>query len=358
MKIQDALDGRVNNFTLMRLLAALGVLFFHCFALSIGPNVADAYHPIFKDFVLAVGRFAVDMFFVISGFLVTASYVNKADLMAFIEARILRVFPALIVVNLFCILVVGALATSEPLIYYLTSSETISFFKQNVFLLGGIQLNLPGVFTSNPYPIHVNGSLWTLPIELMMYFWVALLGVCSVLQSVRVSNLFCILIALLYAQAPEGQFFIVNEVHHARVAFLFLLGGFFYINRKIIPLSFSCLAGLGGGVYLAAQFEYYFVLQSVFFTYLVLICAFHPLLRLPTLDRWGDISYGVYIYAFPVQQLIAHFLSGIMPMQMLALALPTTCMLAIMSWYFIEQPALKMKGRVSYTWFYKRAGNE
>jgi peptidoglycan/LPS O-acetylase OafA/YrhL len=78
---------------------------------------------------------------------------------------------------------------------------------------------------------------------------------------------------------------------------------------------------------------------------LVLLIAIHPKLNLPSLDRWGDISFGIYIYAFPVQQTLAHTMSPISPFRMFILSTAITMCLAIISWKLVEQPALKLKGK-------------
>lgn len=349
MTIQDVLNDRSNNFTLMRLLAAIAVLYFHCYPLAGGPNMADSYSPFMRALTLQIGQSSVDMFFVISGFLITASYLQRTNILTFLEARILRIFPALIVANLFCMLIIGAAVTTESLSTYLTSPATWSFFKLNIFLIDGIQLGLPGVFSTNPLPLHVNGSLWTLSIEVGLYFWVALLGSCAILQSPAAFNVFFLSLSLMYAQATQTSFFIVHIDYQVRVAFYFLLGSFLYINRSTIPLSFSWLICVGLFTYFAQERSIYPYLTSIAFAYGVILCGLHPLLRLRSLDTWGDISYGVYIYAFPIQQLTAYLIPGISPMGMLAVALPITCLVGIMSWRLVESPALGLKGKLSAT---------
>lgn len=348
IKIEDALNERSNNFTLMRLLAALGVLFFHCYPLALGKDAELLYPHLFSYLMGCVGKFSVDMFFVVSGFLVTASYLQRANLLQFVEARVLRLFPGLIVSNLFCILVVGLAVTQDSIMQYFSSPDVFSFFQRNVLLLRAVQLDLPGVFTHNPYPTHVNGSLWTLVVELRMYFWVAVLGACAVLRNAKIFNAFFILILLLYAQADKEQFFIVHETHYVRVALQFLLGSFLYINRQFIPLNMGIWLVLAALAFLTRGDVLFPFARSCCFAYAVILVALHPGFRLPAIDRWGDISYGVYIYAFPLQQWVAYTFPGITPMGMLAVVLPITVLLAIVSWRFIEQPALRLKGKINY----------
>lgn len=342
----DVLDGRANNFTLMRLLAGIGVLYFHDYPLSGGEKIASAYLPEYQNLILMLGRYSVDMFFVISGFLVTGSYLNRGNLYAFLEARILRLYPGLIVANLLSVFVIGALATNLPLSAYFMEKETYSFLLKNTLLLNDIQLQLPGVFSSNPYPGQVNGSLWTLTVEIRMYLCVAILGATSILRSTRIFNVFFVALIIQYLISLSTQILFFHESHQVRVALLFLVGAFFYINRSVVPLNMTWLMVFAGFAFLMQGSPFYNLAHAVFFAYLIIFLAYHPRLRIYSLDQLGDISYGVYIYAFPTQQLIAYYYNGITPSEMLFLALPLTCALAIMSWGYIERPALGLKGKI------------
>lgn len=349
MKIVDTLISRDNNFTLLRFFAALAVLYVHSYPLSLG--LKKGGDPISHFLIIfwgeGLGDLAVDLFFVTSGFLVTASYVRRESLIAFIEARILRIYPGLVVAVLFCVFVVGALGTSESATNYFASPITWSYIKHNVLLVNGIQFNLPSVFLSNPYP-GINGSLWTLPIEIRMYFWVAVLGSLSLLKGERAFNAIFIVLCLMYAQSSNNNFFVEGTPRNAYLALLFLLGAFFYINRSKIPLEFSGVAVLCIVVYLASEYRFSVFLKAVCFAYMVLLLALHPKLRMPSIDHWGDISYGLYIYAFPVQESIAYLVPQVKPLNMFMLSTVITVFLAILSWRLVEKPALKMKGKIRF----------
>lgn len=173
------------------------MLYGHSYALSMGVNGSE--DPVSLRLIAYWGEslpsLAVDLFFVASGFLVTASYCQRNDFYAFTEARLLRIFPGLIVAVLLCVFVVGPISTTASLSDYFASPSTFSYFKHNVFLLNGIQFDLPSVFTSNPYPGSVNGSLWTLPIEFWMYVFVAVLGGC--VQFFRIGGFITLLCLVL-----------------------------------------------------------------------------------------------------------------------------------------------------------------
>jgi len=349
MKIQDHLTGRTNNFTLMRFFASLAVLYGHSYDLSQGkpgsdPVTQNLIYPIWGDSLPGI---AVALFFVTSGFLVCASYIQRANLVAFVEARLLRIFPGLIVAVLFCIIVGVFVTTDSPSNYFLSPS-TWGFFKHNATLIMGIQYDLPGVYLSNPFPASVNGSLWTLPIEITMYFWVAVLGSLFLLQDDKVFNLFFILLCLMYAQTENNSFFIVHEPSQIKLALLFMLGAFFYINRSKIALKFMTLGVLFVLAILTKEYHFSLYIKAICIAYFVLLLALHPKLQLRSIDRWGDISYGLYIYAFPVQQTIAHLIPKVQPMTMFILSTVITVILALLSWHLVEKPALKLKGKIKF----------
>ena len=352
MKIEVTFTHRENNFTLLRLFAALAVLYGHSYDLSNEVFGGKGEDPISHFLITFWGEslpsLSIDLFFVTSGFLVCASYIQRESLIAFIEARMLRILPGLIVAVLFCIFLVGPFVTTETLANYFLSPSTWSYFKHNTLLIIGVQFDLPGVFTNNPYPISVNGSLWTLPVEVKMYVGVAILGGLSLLKDERSFNLLGIILCLMYAQSATDRFIIANEPRNAHLSLLFMLGAFFYVNRSNLRLGFTPLGALGLLVFLTKEYNFSLFIKSLGFSYFVLILALHPKLKLPSIDRWEDISYGLYIYAFPVQQSLAYFIPQVRPMSMFVLSTIITVVLAILSWRLVEKPALKLKNKIRY----------
>ena len=335
-----------NNFTLLRLIAALAVLVYHCYPLAAGSETHDRLSLyLWKTIGMGLGDLAVGTFFAVSGFLVTASYANRDNLFAFVEARALRIFPGLLAAALFCVLVVGPLVTTLPLSEYFSNPRTWSFLKHNATLVFGIQFDLPGVFQTLPFPGAVNGSLWTLPIELWMYMWVAIIGALGVIKNRSAFNGVIFVSLLIYMSSPDN--FPVTQVNGlVQNPLFFAIGGFFYVNRDFIPLNPAMLIAFILFMALVPGAGANQALVCLFISYLIFfIVFFPPLYAIPT-DRLGDISYGVYIYAFPVQQLIAHFYTGVSPIAMLAISLPVVIGMAYLSWRVVERPALRLKGRI------------
>lgn len=168
--LQDCVTGRNNNFNLIRFLAACLVLVSHSFTLLGLPE------PLGGKIGMTGGSIAVDIFFVTSGFLIAGSFFRCQSIIQFLWARFLRIYPALFVAVLFCTFIVGGYFTKLPLSHYLSHAAVSDYFIHNITLVFGVSYVLPEVFSSNTYPHSVNGSLWTLPYELRMYLYLAVIG--------------------------------------------------------------------------------------------------------------------------------------------------------------------------------------
>ncbi len=120
------------------------------------------------------------------------------------------------------------------------------------------------------------------------------------------------------------------------------------MNRNQIAVGFISFGVLCVLVYLIPEYRLSGFLKVVLFAYVVLLLALHPKLRLPSIDHWGDVSYGLYIYAFPVQQTIVYLMPQIRPLSMFMLSTAVTVVLAILSWKLVEKPALSLKGTLPF----------
>ena len=164
MRLSDYARSRDNNFTLLRLLAAFTVVLYHSWsALGIGGR-DFAYDYVWRE----IAEMALDMLFVTSGFLVTASLFNRGDLTHFLWARALRLFPAMWLMVPLTVFVLAPALTTLPVKDYLESPTTWEYVRKTATVVGGVRWSLPGVFDSLPLKGEFNGSLWTLPIEARM----------------------------------------------------------------------------------------------------------------------------------------------------------------------------------------------
>ncbi len=331
---------RENNLNLIRLLAALMVTFSHAWPLT--GRIEEPLAVLTGGF-LNFGHLGVQVFFVISGLLIAQSFDRSSSVFRYAWARVLRIYPALGMALLLTIVAVEFIAGTLPAMEYFLHPSTVAYLKNN--LLFRTQYDLPGVFGGNPYPNSVNGSLWTLRYEVFLYVLVALFGCLGFLRNRVVFNLALLICFLIFKKPPEGIaiFPLPLLPNVPTLAACFCLGSFFYVNRDRIRLnmpsvlaSWVAVAVLHGTV--AMEAAYIFALG-----YSILFLAFHPLARVPNLVPKNDYSYGVYIYSFPVQQLISSFQPALLPSVHFFLACLLVFPLAVFSWHWVEKPALRLK---------------
>lgn len=331
--------GRDNNFNLIRMVAASAVLVSHAWPLVHGPGTIE---PLEAETGHTLGAYAVYVFFVLSGFFISASFARSASLGAFLAARALRLFPGLAVSLVLVGFVLGPMVTSLPLAEYLSDRGTWAFMPRNLTLWSA-QFTLPGVFEANPYPA-VEGSIWTLVQEVMCYALVFLAGVAGLLRR----RAWMTSALLVYGALWLGQALHPLQLHPKMLqlhdlSMPFVLGMTFWLWRDRIPmawpliLALALLAWVGRGTVLAFPLLMLMLAYATFWLGLVP----HGIVR--RYNRLGDYSYGMYVYAFPLQGLIVWLFGPMTPLAHIALAFPLTLLPAVLSWRLIEAPALALR---------------
>ncbi|WP_286892434.1 acyltransferase [Thermobacillus sp.] len=336
--IAECFNARENNLDLLRLFAAILVIFSHSFPLSLGSNASEPF-VLFTKGQETFGGLGVSIFFVISGFLITYSFERSANVYAYMRNRILRIYPALLVVLLISVFVLGPLVTSLSVKEYLMHPATIKYLES--FMLINMQYSLPGVFENNPYPNAVNGSLWTLWYEMFFYMVVAILGLTRLLKKHIIIPLF--LAVLFIAEMIDPGMAIY---HYIELFKYFSAGMVVYLCRDKIKLNhFAAIASLAILCIFAGAGLYRFAF-ALFGAYLIFHIGFGVPKLFKTFQEKGDFSYGMYIYAFPVQQTVAYLLEGnITPIQNFVFATPIILGLSILSWFLIEKKCLALKNK-------------
>ncbi len=339
-------NNRDNNFNLIRVIAALLVLYSHCYPLALGMGNSD---PIELLIGRSLGEIAVDIFFITSGFLVAASLFHQKSVGLFLKARLLRIFPALFVAMMFCVFFVGLIFTTLPTSDFLAHSEVHTYLKKNLTLLWGDRYNLPGVFEGNIYPSAVNGSIWTLPWELKMYVLLALTAFLA--RGYKHWAIIALaVIGFTTYTIDQLELFGGLDENPNKLRFLsfFFMGSVCYLYRERIYLSHRFF----GSILIVLVCSTILKLESLFFltyaaglAYLILYLAYIPNGTIRKFNRLGDYSYGIYIYAFPIQQISSALHPGITVLEMLLLVTPATLFFAVLSWHLIEKPSLKFKNR-------------
>ena len=342
LPVRDRL--RVNNFDGLRLIFASMVVLFHVGLLSQAPQLTVFYRYISSTF-------AVQAFFVVSGFLVTMSFENTRSLLDYAKKRVLRIAPAYVTVILvaaFGLVLISQLSASQ----YFSDPKWRSYVASNLVLSNFRQPTLPGVFTGNYEPA-VNGSLWTIKLEVMFYCTVPF-----IVWAIRRVGYKPVLAALfLLSVSWHAGFLYISELHGsdfaARLAkqlpgqLAFFGGGAlaYYRTRDGLPPPPIALAAIGALVYALSDGLAYTVLAPICVTLIVYWAA----IRVPQVwsaQRWGDFSYGLYLYHFPIAQvLIALGVFAVAP----AIGMIAVCILAllasIMSWHLIEKRTLTLAHR-------------
>ncbi len=336
-----------NNLDLMRLGGAWLVLASHSWVLT-GHADDEPFARAMAGYADG-GALAVAMFFVISGFLIARSALAHSP-GGYLRARALRIFPAFAVAVLLQTFVLGPAATQLGWRDYLGSPAVWDAAGHGLLL--SPRLGLPGVFEANPLPFVVNGSLWTLRIEALCY--IGLLGL-ALMGGLRrgwvllaVAGAFGALGLTVAARAglatPGLATLRVTSVVDCGVNFV--MGAALWCYRDRVPrrwwLAAAGLAALAAGARTwAAPILFHLALP-----YLVLWLALSRPVVTGLLRRTGDISYGTYLYAFPIQQvLIAVFGLGMGPLGLIAAATPLALGCGTLSRRLVERPALRLRER-------------
>ncbi len=340
---QAPLTHRDNNFDAVRLIAAAAVIYGHAHPLTHTPDRVFWGN--------SVESFAVKVFFVISGFLITASWLSDPNAFRYFAKRALRIFPALAVVVALSALVLGPLVTTLPLSSYFASPQVPAYFS-NVALRPVYYL--PGVFDRLPYPGAVNGSLWSLPAEFAMYLLLPLLCVLGAklrfrwLPAVATVGLCCWSLYWNRAGIPHRPvvFYATGLASTLDAAPYFMLGASFQIYGLRRFLSPTVALGLLG-IALFLQPSSALTMELGLFLlapYAILAFALTPAPVFSRAGRFGDFSYGLYLYGFPLQQTF-NFLSPrpLTALQNAVLASLAALLFAVLSWHLVEKPTLSIK---------------
>jgi peptidoglycan/LPS O-acetylase OafA/YrhL len=338
---------RHNNFDALRLLAAASVVFSHSFLIAEGTQDHEWLIRLTGNQSI-LGLVGVFVFFAISGFLVTQSFEQTGDSWRFLAKRALRIFPGLFVATLLSAFALAPLVTTLQPGAFFSNPGPWEYVLGNTLLDQTVH-ELPGVmFVNNPVGLEINGSLWTLRLEFMMYLMVLLMGVLRLL-TVRAAFLLlafgiaCLQFNMLDELEKWGWFFQLLSGWGWLVAF-FAAGMALYKLRhtRIFDGRIALLALVG--LVLSVPIQMFIVLFPLFGCYLALWLALSPRLPVIPAARFGDLSYGIYIYGWPAEQGVMWLLGGRAAWwQVFLLALPTAAVLAFLSWHLVEHPALRLK---------------
>jgi peptidoglycan/LPS O-acetylase OafA/YrhL len=343
-----------NNLTALRWFAACLVLYGHAFVFLGLPE------PLFLQWV-PMGPLGVYIFFAISGYLVAQSWQRDPSVPRFLAKRALRIFPGLLVCTLLSVLALGPWLTTLDIATYWRNEHTLGYFTNLALYM---TYHLPGVFAQNKLPHAVNGSLWSLPVEFFMYLLLAILGLCSawfsktnsasqsIQEPSKCSHWLTVMatVSLMGLTAlwawPSTDAWVFYRTDLRQIP---LCGVYFMVGASLFQLKLNKYFSLSNVVLavvlwlcLSREPQVFAMASWVVLPFVVLAFG---LGRHTWLSRWHarDYSYGIYIYAFPVQQTWVSFWPQMPLWAYLLCTFVTTVALAALSWHFVERPSLKFK---------------
>jgi peptidoglycan/LPS O-acetylase OafA/YrhL len=336
MNNQTPKSSRINNLNAIRLFAAILVIYGHMHALLGFP---------INGFVgNSVSTLAVKIFFVISGYLLCESWMRDSNPIRYALRRYFRIMPGLILLVLISMFIVGPIFTTLSINNYITDPN-LKLYLSNIFLY--ITYSLPGVFNTNIYPNAVNGSLWSLPVEVLMYILLPIIiSIGKWLKSRKLSIIIFIiilimanLIILIFYPNYRYVIYATNIKDIISLAPYFFIGSLYsFLDIKIIlniQIAFAALFAL-------VMFEIpTYLCELLLYVVLPYCILTFGLATPPVFWRIGnknDYSYGVYLYGFLVQQMyVSKFGSLLSINQSFIICACISFVFAFISWHTIEE---------------------
>lgn len=327
-----------NNFDLIRLVLAFWVMLFHFSTLSGAEGLS--WFPAWIDVWEALAGF-----FILSGFMIFPSYEKSVSIADYASKRIRRIYPAYASVILFCA-ALGALLTSLPVVQYALSPELYKYLAYNLLALNFLQPSLPGVFTANTYSA-VNGALWTIKVELMFYAAAPI-----IIWMMRRMGRLSVMIALyvlgmaynqyfngLYLDSGREAYFTLSKQLPGQLPYL-MSGALLYYYLDVFRRRSHLYFAIALAVYVPSYMYHFRPLMPIALAAMIVYAGLVAK-YIGNFGRYGDLSYGIYIFHFPVVQSIVHFgLPAAGLVASFALTVSIVCALAFASWHLVEKRAL------------------
>jgi peptidoglycan/LPS O-acetylase OafA/YrhL len=309
-------------------MAAASVVVSHSYPLALGVGAAE---PLTHLLGYDLGKAAVKVFFAVSGYLILQSF-ERSKPIDFWMARAFRIVPALAVASAVMAFVVGPIFTTDDGYF----SRTATWFYPLLSLgFPPLPLTLPGVFDGLPHP-GVNGPLWTLHYEVACYLALFVAGLAGILKPTRYS-FFLVAYALFYI-AERGS-------PYATLSLPFVVGMTLHRYKTRLSLAGTLLLVLFAGLASAAKI-WPVEASAIALSYTFLWLGFVRTPALWPFNRLGDYSYGVYIYGWPIQQVIMSAYPGTSPASLMLSSLGLCVPIAVLSWHMVEGPAMNLKVRL------------
>ena len=330
-----------NNFDFLRLVFSSAVIFSHSFPLT----GKEEIFTVLTNNQLGLGGLSVNVFFALSGYLIFISLKHSKTIKNYLWKRLLRLYPALIVLIAITMLILPFFYTGDNIF----SESSYRSYSYNVLSLYHVQYEVAHVFENNPYPKAINGSLWSLSYEFTMY--ILLLLLCPYRKN-RISFILLIIgfifSYLLHIVRPDFLSKLLSIIYLDskelyRLSTYFLAGSLLsYVDIKKINTLILRIA-LFFILILSLYFNFFNLVAPLVLPLLILLIGTLKTKYISSIgEKFGDISYGVYIYGFLVQQCLMNYF-GFNVYELTFYSLIITFTLAYLSWHFVEKPMQKFK---------------
>ena len=346
-----------NNFDLIRFVLASSVIICHCYATYYGWESFVKNEPFMKwsGGKISIGSAAVNFFFVISGFLILRSFERSSDFRDYLKKRILRIYPGFIVVFIISFLVFGPLGhiNHGTINSYRDFIHFIPLKREFANMLS-LQSPIESRYFTHLPQTGLNNSLWTIQYEFICYLFIPVFVWLGFTKYKPMLLVALIVSYTLFSLQSLGYIFpfnnslsggvISNPYYYPRFFTYFLLGSSVYLYRAHIPRNtFIAIPALLLFI-LAFKLQLIDIIWPLAGTYLLFYFAYNQKALFPNFAKYGDFSYGIYLYGWPLQQLVLLFFGKYLNVYTFFLVVfPIILVFAIASWNLIEGPALRLK---------------
>jgi len=351
--LAETIDGHNNNYTLIRVILAASVIYYHSFFLTRNREYTDYISQLLSP-VSDVGSLAVQMFFFLSGLFVAQSFHKSQGVPGFTIRRAARIWPGYFICLVLTAVIFAAMSGPASFFRYLAFDGFYRYILANSAF--DLTWNIEGLLSEHPYP-GLNGSIHTLPMEAKMYVVLACLGALGMLRGPRriaIAGAVAIILAFTPAAVHALPFNLFDQLYSRTAAVLFLTGVTAYGLSQWIRVTLWQGALLFPMTVLTAG-----ATREVFFYGLAVwgVLLFGESDFIGRLGRpKQDLSYGIYIYGFPSQQIVLALASlWLNPYFLMAASLPLAATFAFFSWRLVEKPAMAFGGTLDKTRFDVRA---
>ena len=340
--LSDILKAEQNSFGVIRVAMALAVLVSHSYYFVTGAPAAEPLHAWTGH---SLGEHAVQVFFFLSGILVTESLLRSRNAVDFAIGRAVRIFPGLVVCVFLTVLVLGPAVSTMSTAAYFSDATVASYIVKTVLLISGAA-SLPGVFEQLPAAGLFNMSLWTLKYEILCYAALAILGFALLRQpKTREFTTFALALVIftIFLRAPSlvEPYSVVDNLRY--FALYFGVGTLAALHKDKLTIDWKATGILGLAYFWLQGTPWAELSCALFIGSLTLLAATWTFGPLRKLANKQDISFGIYIYAAPIQQAVFQAYPTLDPLSLAATSLTPVVILAYCSWIWVEKPSLSRR---------------